>query len=184
MAQENGYQPIPGSGIRVALTARTFDGAMESPARSELDSDRQGAVTNKGKPGLPLLVAFVGIVVVAVLVGRALAAVDWDATYFAAFDEDATPTSHGMRENCIWPPSRASPHGVSLGSPLENTMTLRWPKAALWMAAAVHGGDITGVIFHIDKGGEYAGDTFAKTCLALGVVQSMGRVGSALDNAA
>ena len=46
------------------------------------------------------------------------------------------------------------------------------------------GGDIGGVIFHTDKGGEYTGDLFAKACDALGVVQSMGRVGSALDNAA
>jgi len=51
------------------------------------------------------------------------------------------------------------------------------------MAAAVRGGDISGVIFHTDKGGEYTGDIFAETCKALGVVQSMGRVGSALDNA-
>lgn len=57
-------------------------------------------------------------------------------------------------------------------------------KAALCMAAAVRGGDIAGVIFHSDKGGEYTGDAFAKTCQALGVIQSMGRVGSALDNAA
>jgi len=57
-------------------------------------------------------------------------------------------------------------------------------KAALCMAAAVRGGNIAGVIFHSDKGGEYTGDTFAKACDALGVVQSMGRVGSALDNAA
>jgi transposase InsO family protein len=57
-------------------------------------------------------------------------------------------------------------------------------KAALCMAAAVRGGNIAGVIFHTDKGGEYTGDTFAKTCQALGVIQSMGRVGSALDNAA
>ncbi len=57
-------------------------------------------------------------------------------------------------------------------------------KAALCMAAAVRGGDIAGVIFHSDKGGEYTGDVFAAACAALGVVQSMGRVGSALDNAA
>jgi putative transposase len=57
-------------------------------------------------------------------------------------------------------------------------------RAALCMAAAVRGGDIPGVIFHTDKGGEYTGDTFAETCQVLGVVQSMGRVGSALDNAA
>jgi transposase InsO family protein len=40
------------------------------------------------------------------------------------------------------------------------------------------------VIFHSDKGGEYTGDTFTKACEALGVVQSMGRAGSALDNSA
>ena len=57
-------------------------------------------------------------------------------------------------------------------------------KAASCMAAAVRGGNISGVIFHSDIGGEYCGDTFADACDALGVVQSMGRVGSALDNAA
>lgn len=56
-------------------------------------------------------------------------------------------------------------------------------KAALCMAAAVRGGNVTGVIFHSDKGGEYTGDLFADACTALGVRQSMGRVGSALDNA-
>jgi putative transposase len=57
-------------------------------------------------------------------------------------------------------------------------------KAALCMAAAVRGGDVDGVVFHSDKGGEYVGDLFARACTSLGVTQSMGRVGSALDNAA
>ena len=57
-------------------------------------------------------------------------------------------------------------------------------KAALCMAAAVRGGQVTGVVFHSDKGGEYVGDVFTEACTALGAVQSMGRVGSALDNAA
>jgi transposase InsO family protein len=57
-------------------------------------------------------------------------------------------------------------------------------KAALCMAAAVRGGDVAGVIFHTDKGGEYVGDLFARACGSLGVTRSMGRVGSALDNAA
>ncbi|HEX6578066.1 MAG TPA: IS3 family transposase [Jiangellaceae bacterium] len=57
-------------------------------------------------------------------------------------------------------------------------------KAALCMAAAVRGGDVAGVVFHSDKGGEYVGNLFARACTALGVTQSMGRVGSALDNAA
>ena len=57
-------------------------------------------------------------------------------------------------------------------------------KAALCMAAAIRGGDVDGVVFHSDKGGEYVGDLFASACRSLGVKQSMGRVGSALDNAA
>jgi len=57
-------------------------------------------------------------------------------------------------------------------------------KAALCMAVAVRGGDVAGVIFHSDKGGEYTGDVFTNACRALEITQSMGRVGSALDNAA
>jgi transposase InsO family protein len=57
-------------------------------------------------------------------------------------------------------------------------------KAALCMAAGMRGGDVNGVVFHSDKGGEYVGDLFAQTCESPGVTQSMGRVGSALDNAA
>lgn len=57
-------------------------------------------------------------------------------------------------------------------------------RAALCMAAAVRGGDVAGVVFHSDKGGEYTGDVFAQACAGLGAIQSMGRVGSALDNAA
>jgi transposase InsO family protein len=34
------------------------------------------------------------------------------------------------------------------------------------------------------QGGEYVGDVFTEACETLGVTQSMGRVGSALDNAA
>jgi putative transposase len=52
------------------------------------------------------------------------------------------------------------------------------------MAAAVRGSDVAGVIFHSNKGAEYVGELFASACRALGVTQSMGRVGSALDNAA
>jgi putative transposase len=57
-------------------------------------------------------------------------------------------------------------------------------KAALCTAVAVRGGDVDGVVFDSDKGGEYTGDVFAQACDAMGVTQSMGRVGSALDNAA
>jgi putative transposase len=56
--------------------------------------------------------------------------------------------------------------------------------AALNMASANRGGSIDGVIFHSDRGSEYTADAFTTACAKLGVVQSMGRVGSALDNAA
>lgn len=57
-------------------------------------------------------------------------------------------------------------------------------RAAICMAAAVRGGQVAGVVFHSDKGGEYTGNVFADACAGLGTIQSMGRVGSALDNAA
>jgi putative transposase len=56
--------------------------------------------------------------------------------------------------------------------------------AALNMAAANRGGTVDGVIFHSDRGSEYTAEAFTTACGKLGVLQSMGRVGSALDNAA
>ena len=56
-------------------------------------------------------------------------------------------------------------------------------RAALCTAIAVRGGEITGVVFHTDQGGEYTGALFAHACANAGVTQSMGRTGSALDNA-
>lgn len=56
--------------------------------------------------------------------------------------------------------------------------------ASLQMAAATRGGDVDGVIFHSDRGSEYTSEAYNNLCDRLGVVQSMGRVGSALDNAA
>ena len=57
--------------------------------------------------------------------------------------------------------------------------------AALAMAVAVRGGKeaIAGVIMHTDQGSEYTAKTFRAACSRLGIKQSMGRVGSALDNA-
>lgn len=56
--------------------------------------------------------------------------------------------------------------------------------ASLNMAAATRGGSVDGVIFHSDRGSEYTSETYESACRRLGVLQSMGRVGSALDNAA
>ena len=62
--------------------------------------------------------------------------------------------------------------------------TAELAAAALNMAAATRGGDVAGVIFHTDKGAQYTAGDFAEACRRLGVTQSMGRVGCALDNAA
>jgi transposase InsO family protein len=56
--------------------------------------------------------------------------------------------------------------------------------ASLRMAAVTRGGQVDGVIFHSDRGSEYTAAATGESCQVLGVVQSMGRVGSALDNAA
>jgi len=57
--------------------------------------------------------------------------------------------------------------------------------AALAMAVAVRGGrdTIAGVILHTDQGSEYTATAFRVACTRLAIKQSMGRVGSALDNA-
>jgi putative transposase len=54
---------------------------------------------------------------------------------------------------------------------------------ALAMAVAVRGGAVPGVVFHTDQGSEYTARVFRQACERLGVAQSMGRPGSALDNA-
>jgi transposase InsO family protein len=54
---------------------------------------------------------------------------------------------------------------------------------ALAMAVAVRGGAVPGVVFHSDQGSEYAAGSFRQACRRLGIAQSMGRPGSALDNA-
>jgi transposase InsO family protein len=56
--------------------------------------------------------------------------------------------------------------------------------AALAMAVAVRGGNVAGVIMHTDGGSEYTAQRFRQACHRLGIRQSMGRPGSALDNAA
>ena len=57
--------------------------------------------------------------------------------------------------------------------------------ASLAMAVAVRGGAaaVAGVILHTDQGSEYTAGMFRAACGRLGIDQSMGRPGSALDNA-
>lgn len=57
--------------------------------------------------------------------------------------------------------------------------------AALQMAVAVRGGKdaLSEVIMHTDQGSEFTARNFQSACIRVGLSQSMGRVGSALDNA-
>ncbi|MGI8312847.1 IS3 family transposase [Saccharopolyspora hattusasensis] len=56
-------------------------------------------------------------------------------------------------------------------------------RAALCVAIAIRGGSVQGVVFHSDQGGEYTGNIFVAACRGADITQSMGRTGSALDNA-
>jgi putative transposase len=69
--------------------------------------------------------------------------------------------------------------GFSLGAHHDAALAY----GALAMAVAVRGGTVPGVLFHTDQGSEYTARVFRQACQRLGVRQSMGRPGSALDNA-
>jgi putative transposase len=74
-----------------------------------------------------------------------------------------------------------------LGYAMADTHDAALTEAALRMAVVTRAGEgrtTRGVVFHSDRGGEYTAASFDTACTRLGVVQSMGRVGSALDNAA
>ena len=70
-----------------------------------------------------------------------------------------------------------------LGFALSEHHDAKLAYGALAMAVAVRGGQAPGVIFHTDQGSEYTAKTVRQACKRLGITQSMGRPGSALDNA-
>jgi len=70
-----------------------------------------------------------------------------------------------------------------LGFALGEHRDTQLAYGALAMAVAVRGGLVPGVIFHTDQGSEYTAGAFRAACERLSVTQSMGRPGSALDNA-
>jgi transposase InsO family protein len=71
-----------------------------------------------------------------------------------------------------------------VGFALSEHHDARLAYGALAMAVAVRGGQVAGVILHTDQGSEYTAQAFRQACHRLGIRQSMGRPGSALDNAA
>jgi putative transposase len=70
-----------------------------------------------------------------------------------------------------------------LGFALGERHTAELAYGALTMAVAVRGGQVPGVVFHTDQGSEYTAQLFRAACQRLAISQSMGRPGSALDNA-
>ncbi len=70
-----------------------------------------------------------------------------------------------------------------LGFALGERHDAQLAYGALAMAVAVRGGQVPGVVFHTDQGSEYTARSFRAACQRLDVAQSMGRPGSALDNA-
>jgi len=70
-----------------------------------------------------------------------------------------------------------------LGFALSEHHDAQLAYGALTMAVTVRGGQVPGVILHTDQGSEYTARMVRAACGRLGIIQSMGRPGSALDNA-
>jgi putative transposase len=70
-----------------------------------------------------------------------------------------------------------------LGFTLSERHNAQSAYGALAMALAVRGGQVPGVVFHTGQGSEYTARVFRAACERLSISQSMGRPGSALDNA-
>ena len=70
-----------------------------------------------------------------------------------------------------------------LGHALGEHHDAQLAYGALVMAVAARGGAVPGVIMHTDQGSEYTAKLVRQACARLGISQSMGRPGSALDNA-
>jgi transposase InsO family protein len=69
-----------------------------------------------------------------------------------------------------------------LGFALSEHHDTELAYGSLAMAVAVRGGQVGSVVLHTDRGSEYTAGSFRAACVRLGITQSMGRPGSALDN--
>jgi len=70
-----------------------------------------------------------------------------------------------------------------LGLSMANHMRAVLVGDALKEAVGTRGGDVTGVIFHSDRGTQYTSDEYGDLCTSFGVTQSVGRTGQCWDNA-
>ncbi len=114
------------------------------------------------------------------LVGRRFAADRLNRRWYADGTDIATGEGRLFLDSVLDMASRRIV-GFALGEHHDTQLAY----AALAMAVAVRGGAqaVAGVILHTDQGSEYTAGSFRAACTRLGVRQSMGRVGSALDNA-
>jgi len=88
-----------------------------------------------------------------------------------------------VRARCIWLRCWMWAPGGWWGSPCPSTTTPSWPTGHWRWRWGVRGGQVPGVIMHTDCGSEYTANLFRAACGRLQIRQSMGRAGSALDNA-
>jgi len=70
-----------------------------------------------------------------------------------------------------------------LGLSMANHMRPELVGDALEEAVGTRGGDVTGMVFHSDRGTQYTSAEFAELCGRYGVLQSVGRTGVCWDNA-
>ena len=70
-----------------------------------------------------------------------------------------------------------------IGYSMDKNMPTELVASAMEMAIETRGGNVFGMTFHSDRGGQYMGHDFAKLCKAHGILQSVGRTGSCFDNA-
>jgi len=70
-----------------------------------------------------------------------------------------------------------------LGLSMANHMRAELVGDALDAAVWVRGGNVTGVVFHADRGTQYTSGEFAELCRKHGILQSVGRTGVCWDNA-
>lgn len=70
-----------------------------------------------------------------------------------------------------------------LGFALSERHDAELAYAALAMAVATRGRPVPGVVLHTEQGSEYTAGLFRDACARLEIHPSMGRAGSALDNA-
>lgn len=70
-----------------------------------------------------------------------------------------------------------------VGYAMDERMPAELVAKALQMAVDTRGGEVTGMLFHHDRGSQYLSREFRDLCDRLGIVQSVGRTGSSQDNA-